>query len=79
MYDLSLGNPIVEPPSQFGSDLLRLANDKTPGMHRYMPNAGYPETRSAVAASLTAETDLSFTQEDIVMTCGAGGALNIVI
>lgn len=79
VYDLSLGNPIMEPPSQFISDLRRLANNKTPGMHRYMPNAGYSETRAAVAASLTEETGLSFTGEEIVMTCGAGGALNIVI
>ena len=44
-----------------------------------MPNAGLAETREAVAKNLTTETGLIFSKEDIVMTCGAGGALNIII
>jgi aspartate aminotransferase len=48
-------------------------------MHRYMPNAGYPETRQAVADSLKAETGLPFTRNDIVMSCGAAGAANTVL
>ena len=77
--DLSLGNPIVEPPPAFREELLRLANDPAMGKHRYMPNAGYEETRAAVAAQLASETGLAFTASDIVMTCGAGGALNVVL
>ncbi|MCH7706177.1 MAG: pyridoxal phosphate-dependent aminotransferase [Chloroflexi bacterium] len=79
VYDLSLGNPIVEPPSQFFQELSRIIEDPTPGMHRYMPNAGYPETRAAVAAQLSEETGLKFTANEIVMTCGAGGALNVLL
>ena len=45
VFDLSLGNPILEPPQSFVEELQRLASDPTKGMHRYMPNAGYPETR----------------------------------
>ena len=48
-------------------------------MHRYMPNAGYRETRAAVAAQLREETGLDFTADEIVMTVGAGGALNVVL
>jgi len=44
-----------------------------------MPNAGYPETRAAVAAHLAAKTGLHFTASDIVMTCGAAGALNTAL
>jgi aspartate aminotransferase len=79
VFDLSLGNPIMEPPREFFEELRRIAENPTAGMHRYMPNAGYPETRAAVAAQLAEETGLGFTASEIVMTCGAGGALNVVL
>jgi aspartate aminotransferase len=79
VFDLSLGNPIMEPPREFFEELRRIAEDPTPGMHRYMPNAGYLETRAAVAAQLRDETGLEFTAGEIVMTCGAGGALNVAL
>jgi len=79
IFDLSLGNPVMEPPTEFHQELRRLVENPLPGMHRYMPNAGYPETRAAVAAQLSLETGMKFTMNDIVMTCGAGGALNIAI
>jgi aspartate aminotransferase len=79
VFDLSLGNPVVEPPQEFHQELLRLAQHPIKGMHRYMPNAGYPETRKAVADGLAAETGLSFGADHIVMTCGAAAALNVVL
>ncbi len=79
VFDLSLGNPVVEPPPEFHRELLRLAERPTKGMHRYMPNAGYPETREAVAASLRNETGIPFAAGHIVMTCGAAAALNVVL
>ena len=79
VFDLSLGNPIMEPPERFNEELRRLAADPAPGMHRYMPNAGYPETRDAVAETLRGETGLPFAGGDIVMSCGAAGAINVVL
>ena len=79
VFDLSLGNPIMEPPDEFFAELRRIADSPTPGMHRYMPNAGYPETRAAVASQLREETGLEFTEREIVMACGAGGALNVAL
>ena len=79
VFDLSLGNPVMEPPDEFFAELRRIAADPTPGMHRYMPNAGYPETRAAVASQLREETGLDFTGQEIVMACGAGGALNVAL
>ena len=84
VFDLSLGNPIMEPPAEFHAELLRIAQGLVskeigPGMHRYMPNAGYPETRQAVADTLSAETGLAFGVGDIVMTCGAAGAANVAL
>ncbi len=79
VFDLSLGNPVVEPPPEFHQELLRLAQHPLPGMHRYMENAGYPETRVEVAKQISLETGLKFDMSDIVMTCGAAGALNVVL
>ncbi len=79
VFDLSLGNPIVEPPEQFRQELVRLAQSTAPGMHRYMPNAGYPETRQAVAETLAQETGLPFSLSEVVMACGAAGAANVVL
>jgi aspartate aminotransferase len=79
VFDLSLGNPVMEPPLEFQQELKKLAENPRPGMHRYMENAGYPETRAAVAEQLSLETDVNFTMNDIVMTCGAAGALNVVL
>ena len=77
--DLSLGNPIVEPPAEFEAELRRIVNNPTPGMHRYMANAGYEETRAAVAAELGRETGVTMSARDVVMTCGASGAMNAVL
>ena len=79
VFDLSLGNPIMQPPPQFFDELRRIAEHPTPGMHRYMPNAGLVETRAAVAEQLSKETGLAFTANEVLMTTGAGGALNVVM
>ncbi len=79
VFDLSLGNPVVEPPAEFKDELRRLASDPAPGMHRYMPNPGYLETRQAVAETLSEETGLPFTGNEIIMTCGAAAAANVVL
>ena len=77
VFDLSLGNPLLEPPPEFRDELLRIANDESPGTHRYMPNGGFLETRSAVAQGLAVDTGLPFEGNDVIMTCGAGAALNV--
>ena len=79
VFDLSLGNPIMQPPPEFYDELRRFAEDPTPGVHRYMPNAGHADTRAAVAEELSKETALPFTADEILMTVGAGGGLNVVL
>ena len=78
VYDFSLGNPNVEPPEEFRQALREVAAADIPGKHAYMPNAGYPETRRAVADYLFREQGVAITAEQVVMTVGAGGALNVV-
>jgi len=79
VYDFTLGNPDVEPPKAFHAEFLKLAQAPLPGMHRYMNNAGYADTRSAVAKALSAASELPVEAGQVVMTCGAGGALNVVL
>jgi aspartate aminotransferase len=78
VYDFSLGNPNLEPPSGFKDVLRDLVNDPAPGCHGYMPNAGYTETRQAVADYLSRNNRGEFSSGDIIMTAGAGGALNVI-
>jgi aspartate aminotransferase len=79
VFDFSLGNPNLEPPVKFREILLQVVSDGSTGSHSYMPNAGYVETRQAVADYLSNINKLSFTRDDIVMTAGAAGAMNVVM
>jgi len=78
VFDFSIGNPNLEPPGEFQRVIEELVRDPGPGLHGYMSNAGYPETRAAVARHLAGEQGVSLGPENIVMTCGAGGALNVI-
>ncbi len=79
VFDFSLGNPNLDPPESFYQVLVKLAADRTPGIHGYMPNAGYPAVRDKVARFLSKRSKASFTPEDIIMTVGAGGGLNVAL
>ncbi len=79
IFDLSLGNPEMEPPQKFTDALKKIVNDPVKGMHRYMPNSGYPETRTTVANIINRESKVKLVCGDVVMTCGAAGALNVVL
>jgi aspartate aminotransferase len=78
VYDFSLGNPNLEPPPSLKKALVELAEHPIAGMHRYMSNNGYVETRRAIAGYLKEETGLPFTENHIVMTVGAAGGLNVI-
>ena len=79
VFDFSIGNPNLEPPEEFQRVLEELVADRTPGRHGYMSNAGYPETRVAVAAQLSKEQGVDLAGSHVVMTVGAGGALNVIL
>jgi aspartate aminotransferase len=79
IFDFSLGNPNLEPPASLKKALKALADSPIPGMHRYMPNCGYSETRQAIAEYLKEESGLPFDEKHVVMTVGAAGGLNIVL
>lgn len=79
VFDFSLGNPNVEPPAAFQEALEAVVTGSPPGSHRYMPNAGYPEARDAIAAHLEKERGKTFVRERVVMCVGAGGGLNVTL
>jgi aspartate aminotransferase len=47
--------------------------------HGYMPNVGYPHVRKSVAEYLCEEQQVKVAENDVVMTCGAAGALNVIL
>ncbi len=78
VFDFSLGNPDLLPPDNFKKVLTETLND--PGLnHRYMPNTGYPDVRKSVADYLTKEQQTPVTENEVIMTCGAAGALNVIL
>jgi len=79
VFDLSIGNPVMDPPPEVRHHIKRLLETPPPGLHRYMENAGYQETREAVAKQVSLENAVKATADDIVMTVGAAGALNIIL
>jgi aspartate aminotransferase len=79
IFDFSLGNPNLEPPASLKKALKALADCPIPGMHRYMPNCGYSDTRCAIAEFLSEESGLPFDEKHVVMTVGAAGGLNVVL
>ena len=78
VFDFSLGNPDLEPPLSLKKALKALADQPIAGMHRYMSNSGYSETRRMIAEYLKEESGLPFEENHIVMTVGAAGGLNVV-
>ena len=79
VYDFSLGNPNVEQPQEFKRELLDIANQEIKLKHGYTPNAGYLETRQVIAQKICNATGLKITADHVVMSCGAGGALNVIL
>jgi len=79
VFDFSLGNPDIEPPAVVKEALKKAILSDAPGMHGYMSNAGYLNVRAAIAARLQRTTGIPVGAEHVVMGCGAGGAMNVVL
>lgn len=79
VFDFTLGNPTGEPPAEVKDALARIASEQRPGAHRYMPNAGLVETRELIAEHLQKESGVPFSPDNVIMTVGAGGALNVIM
>ncbi len=80
VYDFSLGNPSVEPPLEIKQALLEVIQEENPNVvHGYMNNSGYEDVRTAIANSINQKHGTSFHHNNIVMTVGAAGGLNVIL
>ncbi len=76
VYDFSLGNPDLDPPQAVVDAIKEFAQDTSHNCHGYMPNAGYPFARQAMADKTAKEQGVEVPKECVVMAVGAAGALN---
>jgi len=79
VFDFSLGNPNLPPPKVFQEKLAEIVKNDETGSHAYMQNTGYPHVRQAVAVYLSKEHETDITENEILMTCGAAGGLNVTL
>ncbi|HEX9715007.1 MAG TPA: pyridoxal phosphate-dependent aminotransferase [Desulfurivibrionaceae bacterium] len=77
--DFSLGNPDLPPPAQYQEAVRKITAAEGPGSHGYMANNGYAFVREAVAQQIGAEQDTALGGDEILMTVGAAGAINVVM
>ena len=79
VYDFSLGNPSVEPPVEIKEALLHIVKEEDPNLvHGYMNNSGYEDVRGKVAESINRKFNTDYNENNIVMTVGAAGGLNVI-
>jgi len=78
VFDFSLGNPDIEPPPAFHEIFVKLAQEDEKGSHGYMPNAGFPFVREALAKKVSKEQNVDIDGSHIIMASGAAGGLNTV-
>ena len=79
VYDFSLGNPNFAPPEAVKKAILDvLDTEDSMFVHGYMSNTGYADVRKAVADDLNSRFGTSFGVDNIIMTVGAAGGLNVM-
>lgn len=80
VYDFSLGNPNVPAPQAVKQAMIELLDESDPVvLHGYTnSNSGYVDVRQTVAESVNERFGTAFTGENIVMTVGAAGGLNVI-
>ena len=80
VFDYSLGNPNVEPPEEVKKAIIDIINEESQNLvHGYMNNAGYEDVRKKIADFINEKNNTNLTENNIVMTCGAAGGLNIIL
>lgn len=78
VLDFSLGNPDLPPPPVVQEAMADLAkNLNRPGSLGYMQNAGFAWALDALAEELTKEQNVPLTRAELMLSCGAAGAMNV--
>ena len=80
VFDFSIGNPNVYPPDEVKEAIIDIVNNEDQNLvHGYMNNAGYEDVRQNIAEFLNKKNNNNLSIENIVMTCGAAGGLNVIL
>ena len=80
VYDFSLGNPNVPAPAGLNAAIKEILDEETSTfVHGYMNNAGYEDVIDTIATSLNIRFETSFSKDNIIMTVGAAGGLNVIL
>lgn len=80
VYDFSLGNPNVPAPAEVKQAVYEELEKEDPVvLHGYMNNSGYEDVRGAIAASINKRFGTAFGEQNIIMTVGAAGGLNVIL
>ena len=80
VFDFSIGNPSVTPPEQIRTAITDILNEENPlTVHGYMNNSGYEDVRQTIAEHINHQHGTAFSAQNIVMTCGAAGGLNVIL
>ena len=80
VFDFSLGNPNVPAPDKVKEAINTILDkEESLALHGYSNNAGYEEVREVVASSINRRFATDFTANNIVMTVGAAGGLNVIL
>lgn len=80
VFDYSIGNPNIEAPSEIKDIIIKIINEENPNkLHGYMNNSGYEDVRESIAENINVKYNTKLNYENIVMTCGAAGGLNIIL
>lgn len=78
VFDYSLGNPDIPAPETVKTALQEIAGHADePFAFGYMPNAGLPDARKALAQKISAEQGVTISGDQLVVTVGAAGGLNV--
>lgn len=77
VFDFSIGNPSVPAPASVGRAIVELGQMPAQDVHAYTPSAGDAGARKAIADSLNRRFGESYAAENVFITCGATGSLNV--
>ena len=80
VYDFSLGNPNTPAPESIRKAAIEILEQTDPvALHGYMSNVGYEDVRDSLAKSLNRRFGMDLTRENLIMTVGAAGSLNVAL
>jgi aspartate aminotransferase len=80
VFDFSLGNPFFAPPKEVNKAIInRLNQPDQVYVHGYMNNSGHVEVRGKISASINRRFGTNFTANNLLMTVGAAGGLNVIL